>query len=100
MYECAWRKGHLNYGLRPDLSGVMVEVYPQMVAALLAHGRTIASLPQEMLAAFDDFVRMGKPVVATGQFARLPEGMTAQAAKDILVKTVMENRHGAGHVHD
>lgn len=78
--------------LRPDLSGVMVEEYPQMVAALLLPDVQLRSLSPAVFNALDKFVASGKPVIASGQYARLPEGMTASEAKAIMVQTVKEYR--------
>ena len=91
-YECEWKKGVLPEGLRPDLCGVMLEVYPKMVAALLLPGRQLADLEAGIRTQFDCYVDLGLPVIATGQFAKLPAGMTATEAKDRLIATVREYR--------
>ena len=91
-YECAWIKEEVPEFMRPDLCGVMVEVYPLMVGAMLAPNWGINDLSRGVLQVLDEFVSSGKPVVATGQFARIPEGMTPEEAKGILIRTVKEYR--------
>lgn len=93
-YKCAWLKNEVPESMRPDICGVMIEVHPLMVAVLLKPGQKLYELSQEVLTTLDQFVSEGKPVIATGQFAKLPIGMTGQQAKDILVQTVKEYRNG------
>lgn len=99
-YECAWKKGELPDNMRPDKCGVMIEVYPLMVAVILAPGHTLQSISKNVLLVLDEYVKAGKPVIATGQFVRLPPGMTPQEAQDILVKTIKEYKYGAGKFHN
>lgn len=93
-YECEWKRGFLPEWMRPDECGVMIEVYPRMVAALLAPGMTLGKLDPKVLAILDEFVSAGKLVVASGRAARLPNGMTEAEACRILVDTVREYRNG------
>jgi hypothetical protein len=91
-YKCSWLKGTLPEWMRPDTSGVMVEEYPLMVAALLAPGMSLLKLSPLALAELDKFVADDKPVIATGQFAKLPSGMTAVEAKRRMMQTIREVR--------
>lgn len=91
-YRCAWLAGEMSEAMRPDLSHVMVERYPLMVAALLQDGYSTSSLPAPVLAELDQYVVQGLPVIATGQFARLPAGMPAEEAKRRMVQTIREVR--------
>ncbi len=91
-YKCAWLAGEFSDEMRPDKAHVMIEIYPQMVAALLEPGHTVSSLAPETLRSFDKFVDGGTPVIASGQFARLPRGMSAQEAKRRMVETIREVR--------
>ena len=91
-YQCAWLAGEMSEAMRPDLSHVMVERYPLMVAALLEDGYAVANLPADVLAELDQYVAQGLPVIATGQFARLPVGMPAEEAKRRMVQTIREAR--------
>ena len=93
-YKCAWLAGEMSDEMRPDKSHAMVERYPRMVAVLLEDGYSLNDLEKTTLREFDQFVDGGLPVIATGQFARLPRGMSPQEAKQILVETVREHRHG------
>lgn len=95
-YKCEWLKSDMSESLRPDKSGAMIEVYPQMVALMLAPWQKIETLGVEVLKMIDDYVEKGLPVIATGQFAKLPDDMTAQEAKDRLVATVKETYSGTG----
>lgn len=99
-YECAWRKGELPDHMRPDKCGVMVEVYPLMVAAMLAPGYALQALSNKTLSVLDEYVKVGKPVIATGKFVRLPEGMTSQEANSRLIETVKKYKHGTGKLHN
>lgn len=99
-YDCAWKKGELPDYMRPDKCGVMIEVYPLMVAVILAPGHTLQNLSNNVLLVLDEYAKAGKPVIATGQFARLPKGMMPQEAKDILVKTIKKYKYGAGKLHN
>lgn len=99
-YKCEWLKGELPDNMRPDKSGVMIEVYPLMVAVMLAPGHTLQTLSKEVLLALDEYVKAGKPVIATGQVVRLPEGMSPQEAKDRLVETIKKYKYGAGKLHN
>lgn len=90
-YECAWLSGKVDASLKPDIVGFIVEVYPKMVAVILDEGTSVKDVP---INHFSEFLEQGKPVIATGQFAKLPKNMTPQQAKDILVETVKEYRHG------
>lgn len=83
----------MSEGMRPDRSGVMIEVYPLMVAALLLPGKNLKDLPQEVLDSFDSYLEQGKPVIATGKFARLPKDMEASEALRRLKQTVQEVRN-------
>ena len=78
----------------------MIEVYPLMVAVILAPGYTLQTLSNNVLLVLDEYVKAGKPVIATGQFVRLPEGMSQQEAKDRLVKTIKKYKYGAGKLHN
>lgn len=93
-YQCAWLKGDLPEAMRPDMACVMIEEYPLMVAALIAPDARLSHLAPHVMAELDRYVAAGKPVIATGQFAKLPDGMGGQEAKDILVRTVKEYRNG------
>lgn len=99
-YECAWKKGELPDYMRPDRCGVMIEVYPLMVAVILAPGHTLQTLSKDVLLILDEYVKAGKPVIATGRFVRLPKGMMPQEAKDRLVKTIEKYKYGAGKLHN
>jgi hypothetical protein len=70
----------------------MVEVYPEMVAILLIPGQTVSDLGTVLLEKVDHYVSQGLPVIATGQFAKLPPGMSKQQAEERLLKTVKEYR--------
>ena len=89
-YQCAWLAGEMSEFMRPDLSHVMVERYPLMVAALLETNYELSDLGSMTMEALHGFVEEGLPVIATGQFAKLPVGMSAQEAKDRMVKTIRE----------
>lgn len=97
-YKCSWLKGDMPDDQRPDKSGVMVEEYPLMVAALLLPTKKLSDLSSETLAALDVFVEQGKPVIATGQFAKLPAGMSASEAKSRMMQTIMEYRSDRSHL--
>jgi len=91
-YQCAWLAGEMSDAMRPDKSHVMVERYPLMVAALLEDGYTLKDLAPETLAELEAYVTEGLPVIATGQFARLPAGMAGEEAKRRMVQTIREVR--------
>lgn len=91
-YKCAWLAGEMSEDMRPDKSHAMVEVYPLMVAVLLEDGYALKDLSRETLLEFNQYVDAGLPVIATGQFARLPRGMSAEEAKRRMVQTVREVR--------
>jgi hypothetical protein len=93
-YECEWKRGFLPEWMRPDQSGVMVEVYPRVVAALLAPGMTLSKIEPRVMAVLNEFVAAGKLVVSSGRAARIPKGMTEKEACRILVDTVREYRNG------
>lgn len=93
-YKCEWLKGGLQEFMRPDISGAMIEVYPEMVGLLLAPGMTLNKLGSDVMQILSEYVDAGKPVIATGQAALLPKDMGGQEAKDILVRTVGEYRDG------
>jgi len=78
----------------------MIEVYPLMVAVMLTPSHTLQTLSKSVLLVLDEYVKAGKPVIATGKFVRLPEGMKPQEAKDRLMKTIKKYRHGAGKLHN
>ena len=99
-YDCAWKKGEMPDSMRPHMCGVMIEVYPLMVAVMLAPGHTLQTLSKDVLLALDEYVKAGKPVIATGQFVRLPEGMSPQEAKDRLVETIKKYKYAAGKLHN
>lgn len=92
-YECEWLKGSMSEDMRPDKSGVMIEVYPLMVAALMLPNGQIKDIPQEILDKFDSYLEEGKPVIATGKFAKLPKGMQPSDALQRLKQTVQEVRN-------
>ena len=94
QYECAWLAGHMSEDMRPDKAGFLTEVYPKMVAVLLKDGMTLDKLSAKALDELTDFIDQGKPVIATGQWAKLPKGMTGEEAKRILLDTVREYRYG------
>lgn len=71
-----------------------------MVAAILAPGFTLQDISNDVLSVLDEYVKAGKPVIATGQFVRLPQGMTPQEAQDILVKTVTEYKYGTRKLYN
>jgi hypothetical protein len=87
-FSCAWLSGNIPEELRPDKVGVMIEEYPEMVAALLVKDKKISDFSPTLLSTINEYVEMGLPVIATGQFARLPDGMTPEEAKSRLVRTV------------
>jgi len=91
-YKCAWLDEKLPEWMRPDLSHVMVEIYPLMVAVLIEEGYTLDTLDKRVLLEFNTFVDAGLPVIATGQFARLPRGMSPQEAKHRMITTIHEVR--------
>lgn len=93
-YACAWLQGLVPEFMRPDKCGAMVEVFPKMVAVLVAPNFRLADLSDEVLTVLDEFVEGGLPVISTGQFARLPAGMSGAEAKKILIDTVKEYRNG------
>lgn len=91
-YRCAWLDSTLSVSMKPDVCGVIIEIYPRMVAALLVPGFKITDLDKNTLSELDKFVVEGRPVIVTGQLAKLPIGMTAETAKQILLDTVREMR--------
>jgi Fe-S-cluster containining protein len=91
-YQCEWLKGALPEFMRPDVCGVMVEDYPLMTAAMLTPGAKLYDLSPVTLSVLDGYLNKGKPVIATGQFARLPAGMDAVEAKRRMMQTIREYR--------
>jgi hypothetical protein len=87
-YACAWLTGHFDAAARPDRSGVLVEEHPLIVAVLLRPDLTRHDIPSSILRELEGYVAAGRPVIASGQFARIPVGMTPGEAKARMMRTI------------